>query len=147
MAAVDKLGQRSEAMSRVAFASALAAAVLLLAGCQSEPMRNLRADFKGLFGASKGEAALAAGLRQYEDGNYAEAAKQLQAAIGQGLTSNDRVKAHKHLAFIHCVSERNAACREEFRKALAIDPGLELTAAEAGHPNWGPVFRTVKAGR
>ena len=71
----------------------------------------------------------------------------LSAAIGQGLTSNDRVKARKHLAFIHCVSERTTACREEFRKALAIDPGLELSAAESGHPSWGPVFRSVKAGR
>lgn len=138
--------QGDKALTRIALLAALVAAVLL-AGCQSEPIRNLQADFKSLFGQSKGAAALAAGLRQYEDGNYAEAAKQLQAAIGQGLSSDERVTAHKHLAFIHCVSERNAACREEFRKALAIDPGLELSAAEAGHPSWGPVFRTVKAGR
>jgi hypothetical protein len=57
------------------------------------------------------------------------------------------VKAHKYLAFIHCVSDRAAACRDEFRKALAIDSKLNLTAAEAGHPTWGPVFRSVKAGR
>ena len=134
--------------------SATVSGALLVTGCQTEPMRAMRADLesagndiKSLFSGYKGDAALAAGLRQYEDGNYAEAAKQLQAAIGQGLSSNERVTAHKHLAFIHCVSERNAACREEFRKALEIDPGLELTAAEAGHPSWGPVFRTVKAGR
>jgi len=143
---VDRRQHGDKALTRIAFLAALAA-VMLLAGCQSEPMRTLRADFQGLFGKSKGESALAAGLRQYEDGKYAEAAKQLQAAIGQGLSSNERVTAHKHLAFIHCVSERAAACREEFRKALAIDPGLELTAAEAGHPSWGPVFRSVKAGR
>ena len=138
--------QGGKTMARFALVAALSAAVLL-AGCQSEPIRNLQADFQGLFGKSKGEAALAAGIRQYEDGNYAEAAKQLQSGIQQGLTSADRVKAHKHLAFIHCVSERTAACREEFRKALAIDPGMELSAAEAGHPNWGPVFRAVKSGR
>jgi Tfp pilus assembly protein PilF len=123
------------------------AAAMLTGGCQSEPIRNLQADLQSLFGRSKGEPALAAGLRQYEEGNYAEAAKQLQSAISQGLASADRVKAHKHLAFIHCVSGRNAACREEFRKALAINPQLELAAAEAGHPTWGPVFRAVKAGR
>jgi Tfp pilus assembly protein PilF len=133
--------------SRLLNAAVLACA-LVLGGCQSEPIRNLQSDFKGLFGKkSAGEATLAAGLRQYEEGNYPEAAKQLQSAIAQGLTSTDRVKAHKHLAFIHCVSERIAACREEFRKALAIDPGLELAAAEAGHPTWGPVFRAVKSGR
>ncbi len=133
-------------MTRLSICAALAAA-LFLGGCQSEPIRNFQADFMGLFGASKGGPALAAGMRQYEDGNYADAAKQLQAAIHQGLTSANRVKAHKHLAFIHCVSERTAACREEFRKALAIDPAMELAAAEAGHPTWGPVFRAVKTGR
>jgi Tfp pilus assembly protein PilF len=123
------------------------AAALLGAGCQSEPFRNLQADLRSLFGSSKGAPALAAGLRQYEDGNYAEAAKLLQSALGQGLSSAERVRAHKHLAFIHCVSGRTAACREEFRKALSIDPQMELAPAEAGHPTWGPVFRAVKAGR
>lgn len=123
------------------------AAALLAGGCQSEPFRTLQADIRSLFGSTKGEAALAAGLRLYEEGKYAEAAKQLQSAIRQGLGNADRVKAHKHLAFIHCVSGRNAACREEFRKALAIEPAMELTAAEAGHPTWGPVFRAAKAGR
>lgn len=123
------------------------AAALLAGGCQSEPFRTLQADIRSLFGSSKGEPALAAGLRLYEEGKYAEAAKQLQSAIRQGLGNADRVKAHKHLAFIHCVSGRNAACREEFRKALAIEPAMELTAAEAGHPTWGPVFRAAKSGR
>jgi Tfp pilus assembly protein PilF len=127
---------------------------LLLSGCQSETMRTVRSDIdnagaelKALFGGSKGDAALAAGLRQYEDGNYGEAAKQLQSAIDQGLSSSSRVNAHKHLAFIHCASGRTTACREEFRKALSIDSSLQLSAAEAGHPSWGPVFRSVKAGR
>jgi len=123
------------------------AGVLVLAGCQTEPMRNMRADLQSLFGSSKGEPALAAGLRQYEDGNYAEAARQLQSAIDQGLGQSDRVKAHKTLAFIHCVSGRIPPCREEFRRALAIDPAFNLPPAEAGHPTWGPVFRSVKAGR
>src|SRR5207245_1576255 len=34
---------------------------------------------------------------------------------------------------------------EEFRKALSINPELELAAAEAGHPAWGPVFSSLKA--
>lgn len=140
-------------MRRVALGAAMSGA-LLLVGCQSEPMRAFKADLqlmtsevKGLFGSNKGDAALAAGLRLYEDGNYGEAAKQLQSAISQGLSSANRVNAHKHLAFIHCASGRTGPCREEFRKALAIDPSLQLSAAEAGHPTWGPVFRSVKAGR
>jgi Tfp pilus assembly protein PilF len=128
-------------------AIALAAAALLLAGCQSEPFRTIQADFKRAFGGAKGEPALKAGIQQYEEGRYGEAARQLQSAISQGLSTRDEVRAHKYLAFIHCVSDRIASCREEFRKALSLDPALELSAAESGHPGWGPVFRSVKAGR
>lgn len=128
-------------------AIAFLAAALMLAGCQTEPFRTIHADFKRAFAGAKGEPALKAGIQQYEEGRYAEAARQLQAAIGQGLSTPDEVRARKYLAFIHCVSERIASCREEFRKALSLDPSLELSAAEAGHPSWGPVFRSVKAGR
>ena len=123
------------------------AAAMLLVGCQSEPMRNMQADFKGLFGKARGESALAIGIRHYEQGNYAEAAEHLHNALYQGLSSASRVRAHKTLAFVNCVSNRPAACREEFRRALAIDSELQLSAAEAGHPTWGPVFRAVKSGR
>lgn len=122
-------------------------AVLALAGCQSGPLRSLQTEFKSLFGSAKGEPALAAGIRLYEEGKYPEASESLHGALYQGLSGADRVRAHKYLAFINCVSSRPAACREEFHRALAIDPGLELTAAEAGHPIWGPVFRAVKTGR
>ena len=132
---------------RTSLVIALAMAGLFLGGCQSEPVRALQQDFKSLFGSAKGEPALAAGIRHYEDGKYAEAAESLNGALNQGLTSTDRVKAHKYLAFIDCASGRPAACRREFGRALAIDPNLELSAAEAGHPIWGPVFRAVKAGR
>ena len=125
----------------------LLAAAMALAACQTEPFRTIGEDFQRAFGGAKGEPALAAGIRQYEEGRYAEATRQIQAAIGQGLSTRDEVRAHKYLAFIHCVSDRVSACRDEFRKALRIDPGMELSAAEAGHPSWGPVFRSVKSGR
>ena len=97
--------------------------------------------------ANKGEAVLGAGLRQYQAGEYPAAAKSLRSALALGLTSEDQVNAHKHLAFIDCASGRERTCRDEFRKALELDPGLELTPAEAGHPVWGPVFRSLKAAR
>ena len=132
----------------------LAAAVALLAACESAPMKQFTQDAKAAWGqitggssSSKGPAALAAGLKQYDDGEYQPAAKTLQSAIDQGLSDKDKVNAHKHLAFIHCSNGRTATCREEFRKALAINPKLELTPAEAGHPGWGPIFRSLKAGR
>lgn len=97
--------------------------------------------------SDKAEPVLEAGVRLYEDGNYAESAKSLQAAIDQGLATKERARAHKYLAFIHCASSREQLCRDEFRQALAEDPSLELAPAEAGHPIWGPIFRAVKAGR
>ncbi|HEX7053701.1 MAG TPA: TssQ family T6SS-associated lipoprotein [Burkholderiales bacterium] len=96
---------------------------------------------------AKGEPVLKAALRLYEEGNYVQSAKSLQAAIDQGLENKDRARAHKYLAFIHCAASREQQCREEFSKALAVDPSLDLAPAEAGHPIWGPVFRAVKAGR
>jgi Tfp pilus assembly protein PilF len=98
-----------------------------------------------IFRSLSGPGALSAGLKQYEEGNYAESAKNLQGAIELGVEDKERANAHKHLAFIHCASNRQQQCRDEFRKALAIDPALELAPAEAGHPVWGPIFRSLKA--
>ena len=139
--------QAKGAMTRVSCVAMLAAGIIVLGGCQSEPMRRIQADLQSVFGSAKGVPSLATGVRQYEEGNYPEATKSLHNALNQGLSSDDRVTAYKYLAFINCVSERLSYCREEFRRALAIDPSLELTTAEAGHPIWGPVFRAVKAGR
>jgi len=120
-------------------ALAALALVAVLAGCSAQPLRDL-------LQGSKGAASLAVGLREYENGDYAEAARNLQGALDLGLTDSERANARKHLAFIDCASGRERACREEFRKALAIDPALELSPAEAGHPAWGPVFASLKAG-
>ena len=121
-------------------AAALAGVVLALSACSSAPMRDLQQRLW----SSKGDAALATGMRQYENGQYVEAARNLQAAVDLGLPTAQRAGAHKHLAFIHCASGRERLCREDFRKALAIEPKMDLTAAEAGHPVWGPVFRALK---
>jgi Tfp pilus assembly protein PilF len=117
--------------------------VLALAGCASEPMRKVQEFFQ----PTKAQQTLSVGLKQYEEGQYAESQKSLQSAIHLGLGERDRVNAHKHLAFIHCASSRERPCRDEFRKALSVDPAMDLEPEEAGHPVWGPIFRSVKAGR
>jgi Tfp pilus assembly protein PilF len=126
------------------FAAALAAT---LAGCESAPVKQMQRDISSLIQPKKGDQDLATGLRQYDEGKYGESARSLQASLGEGLGSEDQITAHKHLAFIHCVSARERQCRDEFRKALKIDPALELEPAEAGHPIWGPVFRSAKGRR
>lgn len=119
----------------------VAALLQALSACSTQPMRDLRSAFK----PSRGYYALRLGEQQFEDAAYVDAARNLQAALDMGLTASERGEAHKHLAFIHCASGREASCRDEFRRALANDPDLTLEAAERGHPVWGPVFASVKA--
>jgi len=144
----------------VAFATIL----LLLAGCSSEPVRDIRRSVEDLFRKDEpepapaarkapapvprveGEPLLRAGISQYDNGRYDDAARSLRIALKRGLSLSDQVTAHKYLAFIQCAAGREDQCREEFRRALRIDPNMQLAPAEAGHPIWGPVFREVKAG-
>ena len=91
------------------------------------------------------EAHLKTGIAYYEDGNYAQAQRSLQGALNSGLASRaDQARAYKYLAFIYCVTDRVTQCRQEFSNAIAADPKFTLTAAEAGHPTWGPVYRSVR---
>jgi Tfp pilus assembly protein PilF len=100
-----------------------------------------------IFASMSSGHAFSVGLKQYEAGDFEQSAKNLQGAISLGLPEKERADAHKHLAFIHCSSNRERQCRDEFRKALAVDPSLELAPAEAGHPVWGPIFRSLKASK
>lgn len=112
----------------------LAAILLFLSGCASITPHP----------ASKGGAMLDEGIKRYEDGNYGDAVAEIQKALHAGLSDQEKVKAHKFLAFIYCVSDKQTLCKTEFTKALAIDPKFNLAPDEAGHPIWGPVFRSVK---
>ena len=113
-----------------------------LAGCASDPIKEIQGVFRG-----KGDPHLQAGIKLYEDGRYAQAEKNFENALNAGLSDAGKVTAHKYLAFIHCVSKRERQCRAHFNTALEIDPAFDLDQAEAGHPMWGPVFRSVKARR
>ena len=125
---------------------AMAAGLALLAGCATGPAGDGTNPFAALFQPSKAEQALSSGIKLYEDGVYPDAIKSLQSALELGLsTAADKTKAHKYLAFIHCVSGRQKQCQDEFRKALDINPAMELEASESGHPIWGPEFGSAKA--
>ncbi len=114
-------------------------ATIVATGCQTGP-------FKG-FSVTRyaGDSYLEEGVLNYEEGNYRVAKRRLQFGLEEGLSRPDRVKAHKYLAFIACVSSQQLTCREEFAIALELDPNFELSPAEAGHPIWDPVFKSVKA--
>jgi Tfp pilus assembly protein PilF len=110
---------------------------VLLGGCATAPEVGLSDVLE-----RPGERALLAGLRAYEDGQYADAERELNKALAAGLVSaKDRASAHKHLAFVYCTSQRLKPCEDEFRAAKAADPNFALTRAEAGHPLWGSIYR------
>ena len=125
--------------------------VLLLGGCETiggvfqGPAATDRDDPRRKAQAKpSAESLLAGGIGQFEEGNYQQAERLLRSSIAAGLpTRAGLARAHKFLAFIYCVTNRSAQCREEFSNALRADPKFTLTAAEAGHPTWGPAFRSV----
>ena len=94
---------------------------------------------------TRAQEQLARGIAQYQAGEYDNAVRSLMASLDHGLLSkSDQARARKLLAFSHCVSGREAQCRDEFRKAFEIFPEFALTPAEDGHPIWGPVYRNVR---
>ena len=116
--------------------------LVLLAGCVVPPSSR-----PGLMDVSErpAEKALLAGMRAYDDGQYPQAEQSLNQALTAGLTSGkDRAAAHKYLAFIYCTSNRVPACEAQFRAARVDDPAFALSKAEAGHPQWGPVYQRVQ---
>jgi Tfp pilus assembly protein PilF len=123
--------------------SCVAALLLaLLAGCVVPPKSTT-----GLMDVSErpAEKALLAGMRAYDDGQYPQAEQSLNQALTAGLASpKDRAAAHKYLAFIFCTSNRMPACEAQFRAARGDDPAFALSKAEAGHPQWGPVYQRVQ---
>jgi Tfp pilus assembly protein PilF len=114
---------------------------LLLGGCAVAPQSGLSEVIQ-----RPAERALLAGLRAYDDGQYADAERDLTQALRMGLVSaKDRAAAQKHLAFVYCTSQRLKLCEEAFRAARTADVEFVLSRAEAGHPQWGPVYKRVAA--
>ena len=111
----------------------------LLTGCVLPPTTG-----PGLMDVAErpAEKALLAGMRAYDDAQYAQSEQLLTQALQGTLASpRDRAVAHKHLAFIYCTSDRISACQAEFRAARVADPAFALSKSEAGHPQWGPVYQ------
>jgi tetratricopeptide (TPR) repeat protein len=133
--------------ARRALAGAAIAALLFAAGCAETPSKpappapQITEDVL----RARANEQLATGIRQYNDGEYDNAVKSLTGSLEHGFLSKiDASRARKYLAFTYCVTNREALCRSEFRKAFEINPDFALSAAEDGHPTWGPVYRNVR---
>ncbi|MFD1561013.1 TssQ family T6SS-associated lipoprotein [Paraburkholderia silviterrae] len=88
---------------------------------------------------------VAAAHDSYIAGDYPRTIQLLRNS--NAVEDGDRptqIEAHKLMAFSYCVTNRVAQCRAEFEAILRLDPHFELTAAEKGHPIWGPAFDAAR---
>src|SRR6185312_5870168 len=136
-------------LTRLARPSLLLAAVLALAACEQLPTKEkpqtVTPQITEDVLRQRAQASLASGVTEYDAGEYPKAESDLNEALAHGLLAKtDQSRARKLLAFIYCTSNREAQCRDEFRKAFEINPDFSLTPAEDGHPVWGPVYRDVR---
>ena len=90
--------------------------------------------------------ALKDGTALYDAGDYNGAVKKLSGAneIWNGHNKDVQLSALKIMAFSYCVTSRAQLCRQQFDKALKLDPAFNLSPGEIGHPIWGPVFLKSK---
>ncbi|WP_420475908.1 TssQ family T6SS-associated lipoprotein [Noviherbaspirillum sp. ST9] len=114
------------------------------AGCAQVPTQTAGSTTPTL-SAPEARSQYQQGLANYRESRFEAAQSNLGAAIASGTLSPDEANnARKHLAFIHCAAGRELPCREQFQAILQADPGFDLQPAESGHPQWGPVWRSVK---
>jgi len=89
--------------------------------------------------------AMKDGLALYDAGDYNGAIKRLGSPdIWSGHNKDLQVNALKIMAFSYCVTSRTQLCRQQFDRALKLDPTFNLSPGEIGHPIWGPVFLKSK---
>ncbi|MBL0122516.1 MAG: TssQ family T6SS-associated lipoprotein [Betaproteobacteria bacterium] len=92
-----------------------------------------------------GEKLFTEAMKSYDDADYPKAVRLFQESLKVTHAPAEQILIHKFTAFSYCLTNRQTLCRAEFEKILQLNPAFELDAAEAGHPSWGPPFRTVKA--
>lgn len=91
------------------------------------------------------QMALNEGIELYDKGDFNAAIRRLSNS--SEIWSSDKsiqTKALKYMAFSYCVTSRKTLCKQQFEKALKIDPHFDLAPGEKGHPLWGSVFERAK---
>lgn len=90
------------------------------------------------------QTALSEGIELYDKGDFNGAIRRLNASEIRSAHKSVQTKALKYMAFSYCVTSRKMQCRQQFEKALKIDPAFDLAPGEKGHPLWGSVFERAK---
>ena len=81
----------------------------------------------------------------YNNGDYYGAIKRATTVLDDLKIYKDlELDTLKYSAFSYCLVSRTALCRQQFEKALKLDPAFTLEAGEIGHPLWWPVFLQAK---
>jgi hypothetical protein len=117
----------------------LALLCAMLAACAGTPAAPAPAKAPVLL-----PSGLAEGIALYDKGDYNAAIKRLGQSDVVGNSTATRLAAFKYSAFSYCLTNRQTLCRQQFEKALKLDPTFDLAPGEYGHPLWGPVFLKAK---
>ncbi len=82
----------------------------------------------------------------YNSGEYEEAIKELEDALQflKQLKQVDQVEAYKYLAFSYVAFGDNVKAKEQFKKAIALNPQLELDPASVS-PKIIKVFEEARS--
>jgi tetratricopeptide (TPR) repeat protein len=82
----------------------------------------------------------------YNNGEYENAIKELESALQylKQLNQNEQVEAYKYLAFSYVAFGDKEKAKEQFKKALSLEPKLELDPATVS-PKIIKVFEEAKA--
>ncbi|WP_066127887.1 TssQ family T6SS-associated lipoprotein [Bordetella ansorpii] len=126
---------------RMQVRSGLLAAVILLAGCAAN---NQPAPAPVVL-TQEARDQLQQVRDSYNAGRYGDVIRQVATSdVLHQSTSEVRIEALKLQSFSYCLTDYRQLCEDGFRRILAIDPSFTLAPSEAGHPQWGPVFRQAK---
>jgi Tfp pilus assembly protein PilF len=131
-------------MPATRYLASLLAAAIMLSGCAA--IKEIENPFKQETAEeAAAKAALSGGIALYEHGEYTAAVRKLATSGEIWKADKDlQLQALKYMAFSYCVTSQPAPCRQQFDKALKLDPAFDLTSGEKGHPLWGPVFERAK---
>src|SRR5438445_2125619 len=120
------------------------AGIAMLAGCTTTPStpdesvaqvqpQETAEQLAAAAALAAAQTALTEGVGLYNKGDYNGAIKRLNAAeiaLGDAPT---QVNALKYIAFSYCLTSRQTLCKQQFEKALKLDPTFDLAPGEKGH--------------
>ena len=91
------------------------------------------------------ERALLTGLRAYDDGQYADAERELKRALERRPRQRQGPRHRAQAPGLRLLHQPAHAGLRERRSATPAraDPEFALSSAEAGHPLWGPVYKRI----